>query len=173
MAALKIVIQILFILICIALTVLVLMQEGKSAGLGAISGAAETYWGKNKGRSMEGKLVKITKYLAIGFMLFSIIISFTSATIQQSIINSVAISSPVKLFAVNNITRYRISSSIFARGSILRITEFPGKYCPIVMSFIIYLLKRASKAALPPFQQYRCRCRCLCRFQAAQPLPQP
>ena len=72
MAALKIVIQILFILICIALTVLVLMQEGKSAGLGAISGAAETYWGKNKGRSMEGKLVKITKYLAIGFMLFSI-----------------------------------------------------------------------------------------------------
>ena len=75
MAALKIVIQILFILICIALTVLVLMQEGKSAGLGAISGAAETYWGKNKGRSMEGKLVKITKYLAIGFMLFSLILN--------------------------------------------------------------------------------------------------
>ena len=75
MAALKIVIQILFILICIALTVLVLMQEGKSAGLGAISGAAETYWGKNKGRSMEGKLVKITKYLAIDFMLFSIILN--------------------------------------------------------------------------------------------------
>ena len=75
MTALKIVIQILFILICIALTALVLMQEGKSAGLGAISGAAETYWGKNKGRSMEGKLVKITKYLAIGFMLFSIILN--------------------------------------------------------------------------------------------------
>ena len=75
MAALKIVIQILFILICIALTALVLMQEGKSAGLGAISGAAETYWGKNKGRSREGKLVKITKYLAIGFMLFSIILN--------------------------------------------------------------------------------------------------
>ena len=75
MAALKIVIQILFILICIALTVLVLMQEGKSAGLGAISGAAETYWGKNKGRSREGQLVKITKYLAIGFMLFSIILN--------------------------------------------------------------------------------------------------
>ncbi|MGN0376461.1 MAG: preprotein translocase subunit SecG [Suilimivivens sp.] len=75
MAVLRIVIQILFILICIALTVLVLMQEGKSAGLGVISGAAETYWGKNKGRSMEGKLVKITKYLAIGFMLISIILN--------------------------------------------------------------------------------------------------
>ncbi|MCI8355340.1 MAG: preprotein translocase subunit SecG [Lachnospiraceae bacterium] len=75
MAVLRIVIQIVFILICIALTVLVLMQEGKSAGLGAISGAAETYWGKNKGRSMEGKLVQITKYLAIGFMLISIILN--------------------------------------------------------------------------------------------------
>lgn len=75
MEALKIVITILFIIVCIALTVLVLMQEGKSAGLGSISGAAETYWGKNKGRSMEGKLVKITKYLAIGFMLFSIILN--------------------------------------------------------------------------------------------------
>ncbi len=75
MAALRIVIQILFILICIGLTVIVLMQEGKSAGLGAISGVAETYWGKNKGRSMEGKLVKFTKYLAIGFMVISIILN--------------------------------------------------------------------------------------------------
>lgn len=75
MAALRIIIQILFILICIVLTVIVLMQEGKSAGLGAISGAAETYWGKNKGRSMEGKLVKFTKYLAIGFMVISIILN--------------------------------------------------------------------------------------------------
>ena len=77
MAALKIVIQILFILICIALTVLVLMQEGKSAGLGAISGAAETYWGKNKGRSMEGKLVKITTGLAIGFLVLAIVLNLT------------------------------------------------------------------------------------------------
>lgn len=75
MAIVRIAIQVVFIIICIALTVLVLMQEGKSAGLGAISGAAETYWGKNKGRSMEGKLVKITKYLAIGFMLLSIILN--------------------------------------------------------------------------------------------------
>lgn len=75
MAVFRMVLQVIFILICIALTVLVLMQEGKSAGLGAISGAAETYWGKNKGRSMEGKLVKITKYLAVGFMVLSIILN--------------------------------------------------------------------------------------------------
>ena len=77
MAVVKIIIQIIFILLCIALTVLVLMQEGKSAGLGAISGMAETYWGKNNGRSMEGNLVKITKYLAIGFMLISIVLNLS------------------------------------------------------------------------------------------------
>ena len=77
MAVVKIIIQIIFILLCIALTVLVLMQEGKSAGLRAISGMAETYWGKNKGRSMEGNLVKITKYLAIGFMLISIVLNLS------------------------------------------------------------------------------------------------
>ena len=77
MAVVKIIIQIIFILLCIALTVLVLMQEGKSAGLGAISGMAETYWGKNKGRSIEGNLVKITKYLAIGFMLISIVLNLS------------------------------------------------------------------------------------------------
>lgn len=77
MEALKIVITILFIIVCIGLTVLVLMQEGKSAGLGSISGAAETYWGKNKGRSMEGMLVKITKILAVLFMLFAIILNLS------------------------------------------------------------------------------------------------
>ena len=68
MGAFRIVLTVIFIIVCIALTALVLMQEGKSAGLGAISGAAESYWGKNKGRSMEGTLVKITKYLAIAFI---------------------------------------------------------------------------------------------------------
>ena len=72
MEALRVVINIIFILVCVALTVLVLMQEGKSAGLGSISGAAETYWGRNKGRSMEGMLVKITKILAVFFMLLAV-----------------------------------------------------------------------------------------------------
>ncbi|MDY2818727.1 MAG: preprotein translocase subunit SecG [Hominisplanchenecus sp.] len=75
MEILRTVINILFILDCIALTVIVLMQEGKSAGLGTIAGAADTYWGKNKGRSMEGTLVKSTKFLAIGFIVISIILN--------------------------------------------------------------------------------------------------
>ena len=72
---LRIILTIIFILVCIALTALVLLQEGKSAGLGAISGAAETYWGKNKGRSMEGNLLKITKGLAFGFMVLAVVLN--------------------------------------------------------------------------------------------------
>lgn len=75
MGALRIILTILFIVVCIAMTVLVLMQEGKSAGLGAISGAAETYWGKNKGRSMEGMLVKLTKICAVLFMVLAIVLN--------------------------------------------------------------------------------------------------
>ena len=59
----------------IALTVIVLFQEGKSAGLGAISGVADTYWGKNKGRSVEGKLEKFTTVLAVAFMVLAILLN--------------------------------------------------------------------------------------------------
>lgn len=75
MGAIRIILTIIYIIICIALVILVLMQEGKSAGLGAVGGMAETYWGKNKGRSMEGKMVKITTGLAIGFMLIAVILN--------------------------------------------------------------------------------------------------
>ena len=65
-----------YILVCCALTVIVLMQEGKQAGLtGAISGAAETYWGKNKGRSMEGGLELATRILAVVFVVLSLILN--------------------------------------------------------------------------------------------------
>ncbi len=70
-----IVLKIVFILICVTLAILVLLQEGRTSGLGAIAGAAETYWGKNKGRSMEGNLLKITKWLAIGFLLFAVLLN--------------------------------------------------------------------------------------------------
>lgn len=77
MGTLRIVVTIIFILVCLSLVVLVLMQEGKSAGLGSISGAAETYWGKNKGRSMEGKLVKWTAILVTLMILLSIVLNIT------------------------------------------------------------------------------------------------
>ena len=74
MDILKTIVTILLVIVCIILTVLVLMQEGKSAGLGTISGAAETYWGKNKGRSMEGALEKFTKILGIVFFVAVIVL---------------------------------------------------------------------------------------------------
>ena len=78
MAVLKTVLTVVFIIISIALTVIILLQEGKSAGLGAISGAADTYWGKNKGRSMEGMLVKVNRVLVILFLLISIVLNIGS-----------------------------------------------------------------------------------------------
>ena len=67
--------MIIFAIDCIALTAIVLLQEGKSAGLGTISGMADTYWGQNKGRSMEGKLVKWTTVLAVIFFVLTIVLN--------------------------------------------------------------------------------------------------
>ncbi len=76
MEVLKGIVTVLYVLVCIALVVVVLMQEGKSAGLsGAINGVADTYWGKNKGRSMEGTLEKITKILAVAFIVLSVVLN--------------------------------------------------------------------------------------------------
>ncbi len=75
MSVLKIVLSIIFVIICIALSVIILMQEGRSSGLGAVSGMADTYWGKNKGRSMEGALEKFTKAAAVLFMLLAVLLN--------------------------------------------------------------------------------------------------
>ena len=75
MEILKTVLLILFAIDCIAVTVIVLMQEGKSAGLGTIAGMADSYWGQNKGRSMEGALVKSTKFLAILFIVLAAVLN--------------------------------------------------------------------------------------------------
>ena len=67
METLRLVLQIIFVIVCIALTVIVLMQEGKSAGLGSIGGISDTYWGKNKGRSIEGTLIVLAVVLNLNF----------------------------------------------------------------------------------------------------------
>jgi len=75
MGALRIVLTVLLLIDSIILAVIVLMQEGKAEGLGAIAGIADTYWGKNKGRSMEGKLIKITTCCMVLFFVLSIILN--------------------------------------------------------------------------------------------------
>ena len=74
MAVHEIILGIVLILLSVAITVLVLLQESKSAGLsGAIAGGAETFFGKNKSRTMESKLVLITKIIAISFFVLALV----------------------------------------------------------------------------------------------------
>ena len=76
MKVLLIVIGVVFMLVCAALVVLVLAQEGNSQGLGAIQGTVEnTYWGKNKGRSREGVLKKATIALSVLFIVLAILLN--------------------------------------------------------------------------------------------------
>ena len=76
-SVLKTIATIIYIIVCIAIVIVVLMQEGKTSGLGALSGAADTYWTKNKGRSAEGELVKITRVLAVLFVALSVVLCTT------------------------------------------------------------------------------------------------
>ena len=73
MPVLNTILTVVFIILSIVITVVILMQEGKSAGLGAIAGAADTYWGKNKGRSMEGMLVKIARACVVLFLVIAMV----------------------------------------------------------------------------------------------------
>ena len=76
MAVLRVIVTVLYVLICVALVAVVLFQESKTQGLsGTINGVAETYWGKNKGRSMEGTLEKGTKILAALFIVLSVVLN--------------------------------------------------------------------------------------------------
>ena len=75
MQVVKIILTILLVIDCIVLTTIVLLQEGKSAGLGALSGASEGYWGQNKGRSKEGALVMITRIAAILFVVLAVVLN--------------------------------------------------------------------------------------------------
>ncbi|MBR1630061.1 MAG: preprotein translocase subunit SecG [Lachnospiraceae bacterium] len=76
---LKTALMIVFILVSIALTVIILFQEGKSAGLGSLSGSnTETYWSKNKGRSREGVLIRATTVLVVLFFVLAAVLCIGS-----------------------------------------------------------------------------------------------
>ena len=78
MAALYI-LDVVLILISIVLIVAVLMQQGQRQGLGAIGGGAETFFGKNKARSIDGKLQRITRIAVVVFVILAIIVTILSA----------------------------------------------------------------------------------------------
>lgn len=68
----KIIIMIVFLIVSVALSGIILLQEGKSAGLGSIAGMGDSYWSKAKSRSMEGNLSKLTTGLAILFLILAL-----------------------------------------------------------------------------------------------------
>lgn len=74
MSTLRLIATIVYIVVCVVLVIVVLMQEGKNSGLGALSGAADTYWTKNKGRSTQGVLIKITRVAAVLFVGLSLVL---------------------------------------------------------------------------------------------------
>ncbi len=75
MSALQIIVSIFQIIFSISIIVIVLLQSGKSAGLsGSIAGGAETFFGKNKGRTVDALLSKYTSVAAIMFLITSIIL---------------------------------------------------------------------------------------------------
>lgn len=75
MDILTIVISVVYVIMALGLIFVVILQEGKSAGLGSIGGAAETYWGKNKAHSLEGKFELITKIGAGLFVILALVLN--------------------------------------------------------------------------------------------------
>lgn len=76
MTALQYVLSIVIILLSVFITILVLLQESKQQGLsGAISGAADSFFGKNKGRTLEAKLEKFTKIAGTAFFILALVSS--------------------------------------------------------------------------------------------------
>lgn len=67
--------SILFVIIGIVLSAIILMQEGRTQGLGSISGMADSLYGKMKGRTMEGTLELITKYGAVLFFILAFVLN--------------------------------------------------------------------------------------------------
>ena len=72
---LSLILTIVMIILSIVMTVVILMQEGKSQGLGALAGSTDTYWSKNKGRSMEGFLGKFTAGLVVCFFVLAVLLN--------------------------------------------------------------------------------------------------
>ncbi len=67
-----ILLTVIYVIIGVVISAIILMQEGNTHGLGSIGGMADSYWGKNKGRSIEGTLEKITKFGTVLFLILAL-----------------------------------------------------------------------------------------------------
>lgn len=70
------ILTVIFVILSLVLTVVVLMQEGKSAGLtSTITGGSDSYYSKNKGNTPEGKMIRFTKLMAVLFFVLAIVLN--------------------------------------------------------------------------------------------------
>ena len=77
-STLQLILTVLDVLVCIAMTGLILLQNGKSEGLGAMSGSSDTFFGMNKGRSLDAKLQKLPVVFAVVFFLLTGVLALFS-----------------------------------------------------------------------------------------------
>ena len=77
MSTIKIIFTVLQVLSGLAVTAIVLMQSGKSAGIsGAIAGGADNFLSKSKAKSLDAKLARATKWFALAFVVFTLALNF-------------------------------------------------------------------------------------------------
>lgn len=82
MSVIMLIVSIVMVILAIFLTAIVLLQSGKTAGLsGAIAGGADTFLSKNKAKSLDAKLAKATKWVAIAFLVLSLVLALMSAAL--------------------------------------------------------------------------------------------
>ena len=75
MGTLKLVLTVVDVIAAVFLTAVIMLQSGKSAGLsGAIAGGADTFLSKNKAKSWDAKLARWTKWVAIAFMIITLVL---------------------------------------------------------------------------------------------------
>ncbi len=77
MSVLKGIITVAFVIVCIALVILVLVQEGESGGLNAVSNTTSGSWDKVKNRTAEAREERATRYLVIAFMVLALLLSLS------------------------------------------------------------------------------------------------
>ncbi len=70
------ILMVLFIIVCVALCIVVLMQKGRDSGIGGLTGgSSDTYWSKNKARSREGMMIMVTRVLTIVALILACVLN--------------------------------------------------------------------------------------------------
>ena len=68
--------SILFLIASLFLVVIILFQSGKSAGIsGAIGGGADNFFAKGKAKTLDAKLAKMTKWVALAFVVLALVLN--------------------------------------------------------------------------------------------------